>query len=79
MTVRRIKLLDAKNGVASMTSQPERRPTCVALDIQGNRCRRNDTKQVEYHGQPELYDSDGPLPTWVRVPLCGKHRREPGQ
>jgi hypothetical protein len=50
---------------------------CAALDIHGRRCRRTDTKPENYHGDSELYgwSLNSNQPTWVRVVLCGKHRR----
>jgi hypothetical protein len=46
------------------------------MDQDGKRCRSEDTEWRHYHGNPELYDYDGPEPTWVRVALCPRHRQK---
>lgn len=46
---------------------------CQALDMNGKRCRRRATRHMKYHGNHELYDSNGPEPTWVQIVLCDKH------
>ena len=48
--------------------------TCIALDDQGQRCRRRATRIEQYHGANDLYGYfNPPWPSWVRAALCDKH------
>ncbi len=59
-----------------MASKPKYRARrCQALDGNANKCYSRDTKPVEYHGDDEIYGYEGPMPTWVTVYLCRKHRK----
>lgn len=50
---------------------------CAALDSNGKRCSaRQHLKLIKYHGDGEIYDFQGPEPTWVLVHLCPSHRKE---
>ena len=48
---------------------------CQALDASDVKCRRRrDVRAYQYHGDGEIYDSNWPMPRWVRVYLCAIHR-----
>ena len=49
---------------------------CQALASSGRQCRVTGGLRAEhYHGDGELYDYSGPMPGWVKVWLCMKHRK----
>ena len=48
---------------------------CMALDMNGARCRRSAIVWDSYHGDGEIYDSNRGDPGWVRVKLCRQHGR----
>lgn len=52
---------------------------CVALDMNGKRCRRDAVEMIRYHGDPELYGSylGRNEPGWLLAALCDKHAAKP--
>lgn len=48
--------------------------TCIALDMNGKRCRRGASRVEQYHGDGEIYGPwSNPWPQWVRAALCDSH------
>lgn len=47
---------------------------CVALDMDGRRCRSKAVVMTRYHGDPESHSSLDPEAVgWVAAPFCDKH------
>jgi len=52
----------------------KRRERCIALDSQGNRCKKIAAIEDHYHGDTEnIYTDYNENVQWVRIALCEEH------
>ena len=50
------------------------RPRCQALNLLGKQCRKRAVKQLNYHGDSEIYYGNSNGPSWVCIWVCATCR-----